>query len=159
MLSTPALLLGDELYDRQYLHVALILFNTCNRPWINCKHSLGGKVVSNKLKNQKVDRSYHFFREKEKSKAVFTTADIEKAAGWKKQTVKSYLTKKWDKVLEKKGNGYIVKHLSYTLEEYERMMSQKDRLSNDPTKPDLQLEVERMVIKAREAAILETCIK
>ena len=110
--------------------------------------------MSYKSKNQKVVRSYHFFIEKEKSKAVFTAADIEKATGWVKTTVRTYLTKKWDKLLEKKDSGFIVKHLPYTLEEYERMMSQKDRLSNDPTKPDLQLEVERMVIKAREAAIL-----
>src|SRR5690606_25552096 len=43
---------------------------------------------------------------------------------------------------------------NYSEGEYIRMMSQADRLSNDPKKPDLPLEVERMVVKAREAAIL-----
>ncbi|MGI6627841.1 MAG: hypothetical protein ACOX4K_05790 [Bacillota bacterium] len=40
----------------------------------------------------------------------------------------------------------------YAEDEYCRLMSQKDSLSNDPKKPSLSLEVEKLVVKAREAA-------
>lgn len=110
-------------------------------------------LASSKL--EKLKKSYRFFIDKEKSGQLFSLSEIAVATGWSEATVKTYPTKKWDKFLLKKGNKYLVNGISnYSEGEYIRMMSQADRLSNDPKKPDLPLEVERMVVKAREAAIL-----
>lgn len=106
-------------------------------------------------KIDKIKRSYQFFTEKEKSGQLFSLSDIVKYTGWAEGTVKTYPTKKWDKFLVKNGKLFLVNGISnFSEDEYIRMMSQADRLSNDPKKPDLPLEVERMVTKAREAAVL-----
>lgn len=110
-------------------------------------------LASSKL--EKLKKSYRFFIDKEKSGQLFSLSEIAAATGWSEATVKTYPTKKWDKFLSKKGNKFLVNGISnYSEDEYIRMMSQADRLSNDPKKPDLPIEVERMVVKAREAAIL-----
>lgn len=108
-----------------------------------------------KTKTDKVEKSYQFFLEKERTKSSFTSNDVIQATGWAASTVNTYITKKWDKFLVKNGDKYSVKGVSaFTEDEYTRMMSQKDCLSNEPLKPELPLEVERLVIKAREAALL-----
>jgi hypothetical protein len=110
-------------------------------------------MASSKI--DKIKKSFQFFTEKEKNGELFSFSDIVKYTGWAEGTVKTYPTKKWDKFLIKKGKQFLVNGIrNFSEDEYVRMMSQADRLSNDPKKPDLPLEVERMVTKARESAIL-----
>ena len=109
------------------------------------------------LQNRKVRfrESYKYFSEKEKNHKGFTLEDLAEATGWKTATIKAYLTKKWDRFLRKRHNLYYVDGVVKITEEvYLRLMSQNDRESNDPHKPLLPLEVERLVVKAREAATL-----
>lgn len=99
--------------------------------------------------------SYSFFSKMEKKSKRFTLEDIANAVGWKPSTVRTYVTKKWDKLLHKEGPLFYVDGiLAYKEDEYIRMMSQKNKLSSEPKRPDLPIKVERLVIKARESAML-----
>ena len=51
------------------------------------------------------------------------------------------------------NNFYVNGVSAYQQDQYVRLMSQNHRLSSDPHKPSLELEVERIVVKAREAAL------
>ena len=100
-------------------------------------------------------RSYEFFCEMERQKKQFSLYEVAEATGWSPQTVRTYAAKKWDKFLKKNAGVYCVEGVTrYSEAQYCRMMSQADRLSTEPYKPDLPLEVERLVVKAREAALL-----
>lgn len=108
-----------------------------------------------KEKDDKIGKSYIFFLEKEESNTGFKIEDLVQATGWSVVTAKTYLSKKWDAVLEKKGREYFVKNLSkYSKDEYTKLMSQKNKHSQDPFKPELDEDIERLVVKARESALL-----
>lgn len=108
-----------------------------------------------KEKDDKIGKSYKFFLENEESKKGFTIKELADATGWSEVTAKTYLSKKWDSILEKKGNEYFVKNISkYSKDEYTKLMSQKNKNSQDPFKPELEEDIERLVIKARESALL-----
>lgn len=107
------------------------------------------------IESDALNKSYSFFCLKEKENEAFTMNEIVDFTGWKKATVRTYINKKWDNFLFRKDRKYFVKGIStFSLEEYKRLMSQKDKLSNDPKKPQLEIDVERLVIKARESAML-----
>lgn len=106
-------------------------------------------------KEDKIEKSYRFFLEKEKSKKGFKIAELAKATDWSEVTAKTYLSKKWDSILEKTGNEYFVKNISkYSKDEYAKLMSQKNKNSQDPFKPEMAESIERLVVKARESALL-----
>jgi len=91
----------------------------------------------------------------EKSKKGFNLDDIAKATSWSESTVRTYISKKWDKIIKRIGSQYfVVGVLLYTEDEYVKLMSQVNRYSSNPHKPDLPTEAERMVIKARESSLL-----
>ena len=102
----------------------------------------------------RVKQSYEFFEAKSSQNEEFTLDELREYTGWSEATVRTYPTKKWESILERVGDKFRVVNLPPTLDEYLRLMSQKDMISNDPKKPILPLEVERLVVKAREAAIL-----
>ena len=105
--------------------------------------------------NDKIGKSYVFFLGKEENNQGFTIKDLANATGWSEVTAKTYLSKKWDAILEKNGNEYFVKNISkYSKDEYTKLMSQKNKNSQDPFKPELEEDIERLVIKARESALL-----
>lgn len=98
--------------------------------------------------------SYHFLIAKEQENQDFTLEELAKAGNWSMSSVKTYLTKKWSPFFTREGNKFSVKGIiAYTEDQYVRLMSQNDSLSNDPRRPPLDLEVERLVVKAREAAL------
>ncbi len=104
---------------------------------------------------EKFRQSYRFFVEMQKAQKGFRREDIARVAGWKINTVKTYVSKKWDKLLEERDGLYFSVGVStYTEEEYIRMMSQVNRYSNDPYKPELPPNIEGLVLKSREAALL-----
>lgn len=102
-----------------------------------------------------VVKSYNFFIEKEKKGEGFTITDLVEATGWSKSTVKTYLSKKWDSIIEKRDDKFYVINVSrFSKVEYEKMMSQNNRASQDPFKPELDEDTERLVVKARDSALL-----
>jgi hypothetical protein len=105
-------------------------------------------------KPDRVIQSYRLLLAKEKADEPFTVDEVVNTIGWARSSVTTYISKKWDKFLTRDGDKFYVKGVSgYQEDEYVRLMSQKDKLSNDPRKPLLGVEVERLVVKAREAAM------
>lgn len=77
------------------------------------------------------------------------------ATGWKAGTITTYLSKKWSKIVRRDGTSLVSVGVSgYKLEEFTRLMSQRDDVSAEPRKPQLEPEVEALLQKAREAALL-----
>lgn len=105
---------------------------------------------------EKIRLSYDFFQQKADENIPFIGKDIVNFTGWSDSTVKTYLSKKWPSFLIKKDKSYYVekKLFSYSEDEYIRMMSQVQKKSSNPYKPELSDNVERLVNKARESALL-----
>lgn len=105
--------------------------------------------------NDKFQKSYSFFIDKESKGLAFTIDELLSFTGWSESTLKTYLSKKWSTFLTKEGNKYLVSGVSkYTMDEYIRLMSQVQKNYTDPTKPRLDQEVEELVLKAKECAVL-----
>ena len=106
-------------------------------------------------KLEKFRKSYQFFREMEQTGKNFSIEDISNATGWNQSTIKTYRSKKWSDILAtKQGKMCVVGLTSYTEDAYVRMMSQNYKQSKEPFKPELPENVEELVIKARDSAIL-----
>jgi hypothetical protein len=105
--------------------------------------------------NDRIRRAHSFFVERETSLQTFTKADVGLATGWKPGTVTSYLSKKWSKIVRRDGSALRADGVArYTADEFVRLMSQKDEISADPRKPQVKPEIEMLLRKAREAALL-----
>ncbi|XXV34517.1 DUF3644 domain-containing protein [Sorangium sp. So ce1504] len=106
-------------------------------------------------KVEKVRRSYQFLLAHEQAGTTFTIDELVTATGWKRGTIGTYLKKKWGQLVHKGTHGFRAVGVSgFTEAEYVRLMSQKDEVSVDPRRPDLDPEVEALVRKARESALL-----
>lgn len=111
--------------------------------------------MSHDNKADKFRASYQFFLKMQNEKQVFSSEDIAAATGWSSSTIKTYKTKKWSDILALLPNKRFSADVSaYTEEAYVRMMSQNYKQSIDPFKPELSEQVEELVVKARDSAIL-----
>jgi Protein of unknown function (DUF3644). len=109
----------------------------------------------NDSKLDKFRASYQFFLKMQKEERFFLDEEIVEVTGWSKSTVKTYRTKKWADILTNQANKQFSADVSaYTEDAYVRMMSQNYKQSIEPFKPDLPEQVEELVIKARDSAIL-----
>jgi hypothetical protein len=103
----------------------------------------------------RIKRAHAFLAERESTGTTFTVADLATATGWKPGSIRTYLTKKWSKIIKREGKDLRVSGVStYTTDEFVRLMSQKDEISAEPKKPQLKPEVEALLRKARESALL-----
>lgn len=106
-------------------------------------------------KADKLRASYQFFLKMQNEKKPFTSDDIAAVTGWSNSTIRTYKTKKWSNILAPLPNKCFSADVSaYTEEAYVRMMSQNYKQSIDPFKPELSEQVEELVVKARDSAIL-----
>ena len=111
--------------------------------------------MANDTKADKIRASYQFFLKMQNEKKTFSSDDIAKATGWSSSTIKTYKTKKWADILTILPNKHFSADVStYTEEAYVRMMSQNYKQSVEPFKPELPEQVEELVVKARDSAIL-----
>jgi hypothetical protein len=106
----------------------------------------------------RVKKSYDYFVAKFESQEPFALADLAEVVGWSQGTVQSYVAKKWKTILRKADDEYFVRKIPFTKEQYLRFMSQVYEKSSHPKKPNLYEEIERLVIKARESALLSVDI-
>ena len=103
---------------------------------------------------ENIVQSYRFLLAKEQANEPFTVDEVVKIVGWKQSTVTTYISKKWDQFLTRYDDKFYVNGVStYQEDQYVRLMSQKHKLSSDPCKPSLEFRIERLVVKAREAAL------
>lgn len=105
---------------------------------------------------EKFRSSYMFFLNAVQKRESFTLDEIVSNTGWAKSTVRTYVGKKWENFLRKEKELYSVDPsiFTYTEEQYIRMMSQVNRYSNNPYKPVIPENVEGLVEKAKESAML-----
>lgn len=106
-------------------------------------------------KVERVRLSYRFLVRHQEAGTTFTIDELVAATGWKPGTIGTYLKKKWGQLVHKGAQGLrAVAVNGFTEDEYVRLMSQKDEVSADPRRPELRPEVEALVRKARESALL-----
>lgn len=99
--------------------------------------------------------SYEFFNKMKAQDKTFKKDDLIHVTDWSKSTVQTYFSKKWASFLVKEGQNYTINdNFCYSEAEYIRMMSQVNKYSSNPFKPELPVEVEGLVLKAKEAATL-----
>ena len=103
-------------------------------------------------KQDVIGESYRFLISCERSSKRFAIEELCDVTGWKPSTPRSYLSKKWSEWIEKEDCGYRVSGLTGLSEdEYRQHMSQ---VSVSPEQTTFSDHVERLVQKARQAAIL-----
>jgi len=106
-----------------------------------------------KKPSQKLVLSYQFFVEKERNGQSFTIEDLCAATGWKEDTPKTYMGKKWKPFLIPDDGKLIVSGIQRMSEtEYLRYMSQTKDVS-EPDDPNLHPIAKELLLKSRQAAI------
>lgn len=110
-------------------------------------------------KNARFRSAYQFLVEREKNRTEFSLDELAEATGWKSSSASANLTKKLKTIVQrvepKKPKLYrAVSVSSYTEEVFIRLMSQNQAVSANPQRPVLEQEVESLVTKARESALL-----
>lgn len=102
-----------------------------------------------------VIRAYEFLIDHEARSAAFTVADLAAASGWKESSTKTVLAKKLRPFVLASPAGLQAKGLAgYNRDEFVRLMSQKQEVAADPKNPRLPPEIESLLRKARESALL-----
>ncbi len=102
-----------------------------------------------------IGASYRFLTSREQSGEPFSLDDLCGATGWKLSTAKSYLSKNWRGWVEKRADGYRVSGVAAIGEDaYRRHMSQVKGGREEPSPASLHERVERLVLKARQSALL-----
>ena len=103
----------------------------------------------------RIQKAYQFLIDHEKSGQPFTKAEIIAATGYAKASIDAHISKKWIKLIERDGDAIrVIGVRAYTLDEFIRIMSQRNEISADPRKPHFKPEVECHLRKARESALL-----
>lgn len=111
--------------------------------------------MANGIKVNKFRTSYQFFLKMQNEQQTFSIDDIAMITGWSNSTIRTYKTKKWSDILTVLPNKRFSADVSrYTEDAYVRMMSQNYKQSVEPFKPELLEQVEELVVKARDSAIL-----
>jgi Protein of unknown function (DUF3644) len=100
-------------------------------------------------------RCYAFFIDREQAGTTFTIEELSVATGWKPRTIVTYFNKKLRQLVHRGELGYRVSGVgAFSENEFVRLMSQNDDVNADPRRPDLAPNVEALVRKARESALL-----
>jgi hypothetical protein len=103
----------------------------------------------------RVRRAHAFLLDRETQGQPFSKEEFAATTGWKPGTITAYMSKKWSKIVRREGAVLHADGVAqYTADEFVRLMSQRDEISADPKKPDVGPQVEALLRKAREAALL-----
>lgn len=106
-------------------------------------------------KHKKIRLAYQFFCEVEKESRVFTLNEVASYVGWNVQTVNTYRTKRWHMFLEIREKGYLCKGVTSISEEiFIRMHSQKLETYGEVLRPRFTPEIDLLIDKSRESALL-----
>jgi len=117
----------------------------------------GANALGSKDNLANFKKAYAFFRSAVQSQKAFTYSEISAAVpDWKVDTVRTYAGKKWREFLPKGSKSFTLNAIKfpYSEDEFIRMMSQVQSKSSNPSKPELPENVEVLVEKAKESAVL-----
>lgn len=111
--------------------------------------------MANDTKADKFRASYQFFLKMQNENTSFSSDDIAAVTGWSDSTIRTYRAKKWSDIITALPDKRFSADVSaYTEDAYVRMMSQNYKQSVEPFKPELPEQVDELVVKARDSAIL-----
>lgn len=106
-------------------------------------------------KTEKTRRAYAFFIEAERNNRLFTLEDVARESGWTLGTVRTYRTKNWHLFLKEEGGKFRSIGISEISEDaFIRLQSQRASLELDSLRPRFTSNVDALIDKAREAALL-----
>lgn len=106
-------------------------------------------------KTENFRRVYKLFRQRQKEDEFITCDEVEQITEWTQSTVKTYRTKKWKPFITQiKKGGFKINLGAHTEDSFIRMMSQNQNISENYFRPIFPDEVERLIHKARESALL-----
>lgn len=106
-------------------------------------------------KRDQIGESYLFLTSRERASEPFSLEELCEATGWSISTPRTYLTKRWPQWVAKVDDRYRTSGLvAIGEDEYRRHMSQRQDVSQEPSRPSLLASVERLVLKAQQSATL-----
>lgn len=102
-----------------------------------------------------VIKAYHFLIGRENAGQPFTIDELAAASGWKASSAKTVVGKKLGTFVVAAPSGLRVAGIAtYTESEFVRLLSQRQEVAADPRNPRLPPELEALLRKARESALL-----
>jgi len=107
-------------------------------------------------KNDKIRQAYNFFCDAEQQNRIFTLDEVAAVTGWSLTTARTYRSKKWYFFIEETDDGLTCKGIHDTITEdaFIRLHSQRTSLEIDILRPRFSPEVDALIDKARESALL-----
>lgn len=106
-------------------------------------------------KLERIRKAYQFLTERQTADLPFTMAEIVAATGYAEASIRAHMTKKWTKLVKRDGTSFRAFGVAgHSFEVFTRLMSQRNDISADPSKPQLKPEIESLLRKARESALL-----
>lgn len=106
-------------------------------------------------RTSKASKTYFFLRKAEEQNRVFSLEDLSEATGWKLITVKTFRTKKWNRFLIDVRSGLTCKGVIELSEDvFLRLHSQRTDYSKDVLRPRFSPEIDGLIDKSRESALL-----
>jgi hypothetical protein len=108
------------------------------------------------VKNDKTIKAYRFFCEVEAAERAFTLEELSEASGWKKNTIKAYLSKKWHPFIKRNEEALVCTGLRVLSEDaFIRLHAQRTDLEEkDILRPRFTPVVDALLDKTRESALL-----
>lgn len=102
-----------------------------------------------------IKKAYAFLVERERGKATFSKVELGEASGWKASTVTTHISKKLKRWVRREGGAFRAAGIAgFSESEFVNVMSQVDDVHADPKKPRLKPEIESLLRKARQSALL-----
>jgi hypothetical protein len=106
-------------------------------------------------KHDKTKRAYHFFLEAEQAKRGFTLEEVAAVSGWSLGTTRTYRTKKWHFFIQELDGVFTCPGITNISEDaFIRIHAQRTDVGNDILRPRFTPEVDALIDKCREAALL-----
>ncbi len=121
-------------------------------PRLSSNPQKGGQMPR---KDQQIRKAYRFFCDAERRSINFTLQDVADATGWSLSTVDSYRTKKWHFMLTENEGAYTCSNVASLSEDaFVRLHAQRVPLVGDLLRPRFSPQVDALIDKARESALL-----
>lgn len=99
-------------------------------------------------------KAYRFLKAIRIDKQSFNLGELLSATGWRKETATQYLSTRLKPFVCRSDKGYkVLDTLPMSEDEFCCLVSQSVSLSRNPLRPQISIECEHRVVKAREAAL------
>lgn len=106
-------------------------------------------------KNDKTIKAYRFFVDAEHNQRIFSLEEVASTSGWSIGTTRTYKTKKWHFFIQEVEGGFACNGISHISQDaFIRIHAQRTDLDGDILRPRFTPQVDTLIDKARESALL-----